>query len=480
MPYTKETLHLLPDKPGVYLMRGALGSIIYIGKAKSLKKRVRSYFQKKQHDSLKTQLLIQEIEVLDIVLLKSENEALIIESQLIKEFKPKFNILLKDDKQYPYLKIHSQLSIPRLEITRLKKDDGAQYFGPYSDVRLLRQTIDLLERTFKIRPCLIPEPNSKDYHRCLYSMIQRCSAPCRENKSLWEYQTAIKNIQNILLGHSKKILISLNQKMKKASQNLQYEQAANYRDTLHSLSKLLGTQKPRVQKFKRLSQSNIIEIKELQTALQLEVSPQTIEAFDISNFQGKEAVGSMICFKNGNPNKRFYRRFKIKTVHQINDFAMMQEVVYRRYHRLIKENTQFPDLILIDGGLGQLHAAHKSLALLNLNIPIMGLAKKYEEIYILNKSEPIRLAKNSPALFLIQRIRDEAHRFAVTFHQLLRDKKIKTSAIHDIPGIGPHKAIVLLQHLGSLHKIKTSSIKTLQKIPGIGPKQANLIYHYFH
>ncbi len=471
----------IPHKPGVYLMRGLSREIIYIGKAKSLKKRVSSYFQKNKNHPYKTAIMVDEITDIDFIAVKSETEALLLECRYIKEFQPKYNMMLKDDKQYPYLKITYQMPIPRLEITRMKKDDGGMYFGPFTDVTLLRQTVDLFEPIFKIRACTPAHPTEKDYKHCLYAKIGQCTAPCVGHISMPDYLQTFHDLSLLLNGRSHELFYILERRMKEYAQNLEYEKATKLRDTIKSLEALLGHQSKNMDQHRRLSKSHESEIQELQKVLQLSEAPLVIEAFDISNFQGREAVGSMVCFQEGNPDKRYYRRFQIKTIHVINDYEMMKEVVYRRYKRLLDENGSLPNLILIDGGLGHLHSALEMLNILKLDhIPTIGLAKKYEEIFTKHGSEPIVLPRNSPALHLIQRIRDEAHRFAITYHRQLRQKKIHTSMIHDIPGIGAEKAKLLLKHFGSLYQIKKATVEEIVQLPGFGQVQAHKIYSFLH
>ena len=462
-------------------MRGHNGSIIYIGKAKSLKKRVHTYFQNKSNHSYKTQLLLQDLHEIDTIVLKSESEALLLECQFIKEFKPKYNILLKDDKQYPYLKIHTQLEIPRLEMTRLKKDDGAEYFGPYTDVTLLKETVELFKKHFKIRSCTFPHPNEANYKRCLYSMIELCSAPCMNQISITEYRNAIKDITYILNGNAKKLFIKLTERMKILSLDLQYEKAAFLRDTIKTFSKLVGTQKPRIRNFRRLSQTKNEELRDLKRVLNMKIIPNKIEAFDVSNFGGQEAVGSMICFLKGNPDKRYYRRFKIKSISAIDDIGMIKEIIYRRYKRVLDNKNTLPDLILIDGGKAHLNAGLEIAQSLGIKqLAIIGLAKKYEEIFISSRKDPIILPTGSLALHLVQRIRDEAHRFAITYHKRLRDNKIKSTIISDIPHIGPNKTQTLIKHFGSLNSLKKASFEEIQKVPRFGLKTAQKVFVFFH
>lgn len=473
----EEKIKRIPQKPGIYLMRDELGQIIYVGKAIRLRSRVRSHFRVSPDTSPKERAMMEVVRDIDFIVLKSDEEALILECQYIKEFKPKYNVTYKDDKTYPFLKVTLNESFPRFLITRMKKPDGALYLGPYTDAQALRKTVEELQKIFKIRTCSLAEPGEADHKHCLYQMMKWCSAPCVEKISKGDYRQVIDNVCQVLLGRSKELILKMKKQMQRASQDLEFEKAGELRDRISALERIAGTRIHAIQKMRHISFHTQEEAKTLGQALGLERPPQRIEAFDISNFSGKEAVGSMVHFFDGRPDKRYYRRFRIRSVTGINDFAMMREVVLRRYRRLKEEGGVFPDLILIDGGKGQLSSAVQALQEAGTGfLPVIGLAKRYEEIYTPHGKRPIRLKKDSPALHLIQRIRDEAHRFAVTYHKKLREKKLKESILDDISGIGPAKKEALLKAFHSINRIKKASVDEILKVQGISSDLALKIY----
>ncbi|MBI1871146.1 MAG: excinuclease ABC subunit UvrC [Chlamydiae bacterium] len=482
--FIQDRIRKIPQGPGVYLMRGESGEIIYVGKANRLRSRIRSHFRDLKPNPPKAEAMIQAVHDIDFIPLRSEEEALILECQYIKEFKPKYNVTYRDDKNYPLLKVTLQEPFPRFIITRIRKPDGALYLGPYTDAAALRKTVEDLERIFRIRTCCPAQPGKKDYEHCLYQMMKWCSAPCVEKISKEEYRSSVESACQVLMGRSGDLIRDLNRQMENASLHLEFEKAAQIRDTLAALEKITGTRTRTIQKFKRIPGNKDHKDHEAETlaqALGLEKTPERIEAFDISNFAGKEAVGSMVHFFKGKPDKRFYRHFKIKGVVGIDDFAMMKEVVERRYRRLKEEGGLFPDLILIDGGKGQLSSARGVLQKIDLtSIPIIGLAKRYEEIYTPYGHEPIRLAHDSPALHLIQRVRDEAHRFAIAFHKRLREKKIRESILDDIPGLGQVSKENLLKTFGSLDKIRRASLDEIAQTEKISKRLAEKIYQFLH
>lgn len=476
----KDKIAKIPQRPGIYFMRDESGGVIYVGKAKRLRTRLRSHFSA-QHTSPMSQAMIASVRDIDFIPLRSEEEALLLECQYIKEFKPKFNISYRDDKSYPFLKVTLQEPFPRFIITRVKKPDGALYLGPYTDAAALRKTVETLERIFRIRTCSAAHPGKNEHDHCLYSKIEWCSAPCVEKISKEDYRAWVEKACEVLLGRSKELMHQMEGEMDKASKALEFERAAEIRDRLSALQEIVGTRVRMIQKFRRTSDHVTQEALELAEALGLDRVPQRIEAFDISNFSGKEAVGSMVHFHQGRPDKRFYRRFRIREVVGIDDFAMMREVVQRRYRRLKEEGGMFPDLILIDGGKGQLSSAHTMLDELDLaHIPVIGLTKRYEEIFTPFREEPIMLNRDSGALHLVQRIRDEAHRFAVTYHKKLRDQKLRESILDDIPGIGPATKKTLIQTFGSVKAIAKASLEEIEAVNGVSARLAQKIHEVFH
>lgn len=405
-----------PETSGVYLMKDHAGTIIYVGKAVNLRRRVQSYFRAPQGKMTKTDLLVQAIGSIDYVLTASEAEALILEASLIKRHQPKYNIELRDDKSYPYIIITDE-AFARIAVERLMAFDPAtlkklrvkKYYGPYVNPRLIREALTIIRKVFPFRTCTpLPAKACLDYH------IGLCTAPCIEQIDRVAYRKLINNVCWIFEGRKDRVYRNLKKEMEALTQQQAYEAAAKVRDQLRALGALYsGTSDINYYK----------EAEQLQRALGLERLPERIETFDISNTMGQQAVGSMVSFAYGKPDKRQYRRFRIKTVDGIDDFRMMAEVVRRRYTRLKKEQRLLPDLIVVDGGKGQLSAAVAELKILKIDVPIVSLAKREEEIFQPHKKNPVRLNKMSLGLQLLQRMRDEAHRFAITYHRSLRQKK---------------------------------------------------------
>ncbi len=573
----------LPNKPGVYIMRDSAGTIIYIGKAKSLVKRVKSYFREKL-DRPKTQILMSHFDSLEYIITNSEKEALILEANLIKKHRPRYNVQLKDDKRYPYVKITSE-KFPRLVITRNITKNGI-FYGPFTDVGSVKQTVKFLKSLFKIRTCR--NMNGP----CLNSQIDLCYAPCTGNISEEEYGEIINKIDLFFQGKYSAIIKNLKKEMADASLNEEYEKAAVIRDQIASIEEIMEKQfvelmdddldqdviavapgknevvviimpirngkivgrddflmsgsmyesssdilfafiqqyygynrhvpkqillaediddkelleewlsdlrgnKVHIKipqkgvklRLVKMAQKNAEIIKhqkkkmensllELKKYLKLEKLPRVIEGYDISNISGKFAVGSKVSFKDGKPNKKMYKHFKMETPGP-NDFAMMEELLTRRL-KLIDSDPE-PDLIVIDGGKGQLGMACGVLDDLNLNhIPIIGLAKEFEEIYLPNSKRPIIIPKNNKALHLLQQVRDESHRFAITYHRKLRSKNISESSLDDIAGIGQKRKINILKEFGTIDKVKEASIEELAKIDGMNKKTAENVYNYYH
>jgi excinuclease ABC subunit C len=422
-------LDLIPKLPGVYIMRDGIGDIIYIGKAKSLKDRLSSYFNADTNSKAATIIVV--MRKIDYILCTSEREALIVERQLIKKIKPYFNSVWKDDKSYPYIKFSIIEDFPRLTFTRKKIDDGSLYFGPYPQFSYIKKLLHWLVKFFKIRPCKLnfiqlEIPEEKKVKSCIYYHMDMCYAPCMGNITPKDYKNKIKDVVLFLNGKFKKLEDEWQTCMFNLSDNMRYEEAKEIRDRLYAIESM----SERVM-ISEITQDEINEsvqradsISELRNALGLKNTPAIIEGFDNSNIQGTNAVASMVRFHNGIADKKNYRRFKIKTVEGADDFATMREVVFRRYSSLIRKNEKFPDLILIDGGKGQLGAAVSALEELQVNIPILSLAKKNEEIFFPTKDKALVLSKQSEALKLLQSVRDEAHRFAVAYHRHLRKKEL--------------------------------------------------------
>ena len=583
----QEKLSQLPRKPGVYLFKDNKGKTLYIGKAKVLTNRVRSYFHKSTNHSLKVNSLLRKVKDLEWIVTGSEVEALLTEANLIKEQMPHYNVLLRDDKSFPYIRITSE-PFSQVFITRKVIHDNSKYFGPFTDVIDLRRTLKVLHKIFPIRSCDYNLNNTTisagRYSVCLDYHIKKCQGPCEGLVTQKAYEEMIQNVIRFLHGQTSGIRKSLKERMESAANNMRYEEAATCRDQLQSVEKfakrqnkatasfddkdviaiandsndacgvvvrirggrIVGREKvfltgvldetmermvsdfirqfylithfvpgeivvparPKDEKTltnwleskrekrlkfivpqrgekarllritrqnadlllgeqlrKRERRKELIPamVSQLQEALNLAVPPRRIEAFDISNIQGKQPVGSMICFVDGKPKKSDYRKFKIKTVEGVDDFAMMREVVHRRYSRLKSEHASFPDLILIDGGKGQLSMAMSALQELGLSyIPVAALAKRLEEVFLPGHSDPQSVSKTSPGLILLRRIRDEAHRFAVSFHRQRRAKLITKSLFDDVKGVGPvtrKKLYDKFQNLESIAQASSSEIK---------------------
>ena len=573
----------LPKKPGVYIMRDANDEIIYIGKAKNLISRVRSYFREKL-DRPKTQILMSHFDSLEYIVTNSEKEALILEATLIKKHRPRYNVQLKDDKRYPYVKITNE-KYPRLIITRNITKNGI-YYGPFTDVTSVKKTVKFLKSLFKIRTCRNMDGP------CLNSQIDLCYAPCSGEISKEEYDEIINKIDLFFQGKYSVIVKNLKKEMAEAAENEQFEKAAVLRDQITSIEEIMEKQlvdfvdddldqdviaiapdenevvviimpirngkivgrddflmsgsqyesnseilfafiqqyygfnrhipkqillnepiddtelleewlsdlrgnkvyikvpmKGVKLRLVNMAQKNAEIIKhqkkamensliELKKYLKLDKLPRIIEGYDISNISGKFAVGSKVSFKDAKPNKKKYKRFKIETPGP-NDFAMMKELLTRRLKMI--DTDEEPDLIVIDGGKGQLGMACEVLDELNLaHIPIIGLAKEFEEIYIPNSKRPIIIPKNNKALHLLQQVRDESHRFAITYHRKLRSDNISESSLDDIPGIGKKRKINILKEFGTMDNVKNASVEELAKIKGMNEKVATNVYEYYH
>lgn len=469
----------LPHKPGVYLYKDRLGRVIYVGKARDLKKRVSQYFHpsKRLRADLKTRALIECICDLQTFIVRTEPEAILLEGRLIKEYRPKYNIDFRDDKRFLMVKVNLNEPFPRFTLTRIRKEDGARYFGPFAYPSALRRTLNLMKKLFHLRSCSPFRPTERDYRHCLDHIIKNCSAPCMAKISEEDYKKNVAAACDFLEGQSKEMLKKMEEEMQEAAEKLQFEKAAELRNMLDAIRQ---TTKPQ-RRFMRDIPSTIEtekDVVELGTILQLNAPPQHIECFDISNISTTHKVASMVSFRNGKPYKEGYRRYRISTVEGQDDFASMAEVVQRRYSRVLREGGRMPDLIVVDGGKGQLNSALQELLILGIkDQPIIGLAKQFEEIYKPYQSEPIRLPHSVGALKLLQRIRDEAHRFANAYHQLLMKKRVSESILDECEGISQKRKMALLCHFGSIEKIKKASIEELAQAPGISHKLAEQLFN---
>lgn len=577
----KETIASLPDSPGIYRYYNKEGELIYVGKAKSLKKRVSSYFNKQSQYNRKTEKLVSEINKIEFTLANTEFDALLLENNFIKQYQPKYNILLKDDKTFPYLCILKE-RFPRIIYTRKYIPKQGEYFGPYSSVVSMKSVLELVRQIYSIRTCnlLLSQENvdQKKFKVCLEFHIGNCKGPCEGLQNEADYLEDIKQARNILKGDLSIVEDELTHRMKSAAEALEFEKAAIYKHKLDLLEKfqtkslvvnrkltnidvititssltdayinymqikegsIIFSKNVEVKKKLEETDAEILSIvvhelratyrsnhPEVYTNIPLEVKsddfenvlpqigdkkklvdlslknalyqkrekeiskeelkgkknkvlhimqenlrllqyPKIIECFDNSNFQGTSPVASMVRFVDGKPDKKGYRHFNIKTVIGANDFASMKEIVGRRYKRIMEEQGEYPQLIIVDGGKGQLSSACEALQELGLygKIPIVGIAKRLEEIYYPEDNLPLLISKKSPALMLIQRIRDEAHRFAITFHRLKRSQNTFVTEIEEIPGIGKKTADKLLAHFKSVKKIKEASAEELTELVG--------------
>jgi excinuclease ABC subunit C len=466
-------------------MRDASGRIIYIGKARSLKKRVSNYFRpntlRRAHPKIRS--LITSIADFDILTVKSEAEALLTEGKLIKEYRPYYNTLWKDDKRFLMIRIDLQHPYPTITKCRIRKSDGAAYFGPYTSGSSVNAAIEFLRRKFGIRRCRPRVPDPETYRHCSDDLIANCSAPCIGKIDAAAYRHNIEEACAFLRGERMHLLHELRTAMKQAAEKQDYEQAAATRDLLLQLQEAVQ-EKARVRKSPTMRRNEAeAGLRELKEALNLPTLPRHIECFDISHISGTHAVASMVAAIDGQPRPARYRRFRIKTVEGIDDPRSMAEVVRRRYQRLLREEKPLPDLVMVDGGITQLRAAKRALKDIGLDhLPIVGLAKRYEEIVwdFRENGPPLLLEKHSPALQIVTRLRDEAHRFAITYHRELRRKRIRESVLDEIPGIGEQRKLALLRHFGSLRQLAKASVEEISAVPGIGAELAQLIHAELH
>lgn len=493
-------------------MRDRLNRVIYVGKARDLRKRLSSYFtpSRSRLANLKTRALIDSIWDFDLHLVRNEPEALLLEGRLIKEFRPRYNVSFRDDKRFLLVRIHPGEPFPRFSLTRLKKDDGARYFGPFAHSGALRTTINWLNKEFGLRVCRPLNPAEADYRHCSNDIIKNCSAPCIGRISREDYLKRINQACEFLEGRSKDLVAALQEEMAKAAAKLDFERAAELRDMIEDLSKTL---KP-TRTFERGARRKVVstidpmaDVQELQEALHLERPPLVMECFDIANIGTAHCVASMVRFKNGVPDNASYRRYRIRIVSGQNDFAAMSEVIRRRYSRILLEGRELmgddagishenpveamrrlereqadagqrpkhpkwvrlPDLVIVDGGKGQLSSATKELQRLGLyDLPIIGLAKEREEIFRPGEAEPLLLDHDTGALKLLQRIRDEAHRWANGYHQLLLARRVQESLLDDCPGVSQTRKQSLLKAFGSVSRLRKASVDQIAAVPGIG------------
>ncbi|MBP6600897.1 MAG: excinuclease ABC subunit UvrC [Verrucomicrobiales bacterium] len=512
----------VPHKPGVYLHRDRLGSIIYVGKARDLRKRLASYFtpSRQRMAEHKTRALIQSIWDFDYHEVRNETEALLLEGKLIKEYRPKYNIAFRDDKRFLLVKVHLEEPWPRFQLTRLKKEDGARYFGPFAHSSALRSTISWLNREFGLRNCRPMNPGEKDYQHCHDDVIKNCTAPCIGRISREDYLARVEKACDFLLGHSKDLIGSIEEEMQEAATALDFERAAELRDMIGNLRQtLLPTRQFKRRGVPGKAINPEADVVDLQEFLQLDRPPLVMECFDISNISSNHIVASMVRFRNGVPDNSNYRRYRIKTVTGQDDFASMAEVIRRRYSRILleardlvgeeeadvsQENpldvmrrledwvaaaaeeesegkkrkpfVRLPDLVIVDGGKGQLSMAVKELHRLGLHdLPVIGLAKQREEVFRPGQSDPLVIPHDQGALKLLQRIRDEAHRIANGYHQLLMKRRVEESILDDCPGISRGRKERLLEKFGSVSRLRKTNAEAMTSVSGIHKKLADEI-----
>jgi len=478
----KEKVRRLPDKPGVYLMKDRLGRILYVGKAKALKKRVSSYFTPSRAMTVhpKIRALIALIHDFDTIEVKSEPEALLLEGKLIKQWKPRYNTDFIDDKRFLLVRVDLGETLPRFRLTRLRKEDRSRYFGPFAHSGLLRKTLAQMRRQFGILLGDATPQRLPDGRWRLYDDVREELYAVENVVTPDAYRERVEAACAFLDGKSREWLETLRAEMAAAAEKQNFEQAAELRDIVFALEKTL--QKTR--KFERDRPFVITDeeaITELGRALGLDPAPRTLECFDISHISGTYCVASMVHFSEGRPDKALYRRFQIKSFIGNDDFRAMEEVVGRRYRRLAEEGRPFPDLVVIDGGRGQIGAALKAFLALDLTPPaLIGLAKKHETIIFSDARPPLNLPLNSPALHLLQRLRDEAHRFANTYNADLRSQKIRESVLDDFPGLGPVRRAALLERFGDIDRLRRASAEQLAQVDGFGGKLAAELHHFLH
>ncbi len=470
----KQKVRHLPDHPGVYLMKDRLGRIIYVGKANSLKKRVSSYFQPSRGQTLhpKIRALITMIADFDTIEVKSEPEALLLESRLIKQWKPKYNTDFTDDKRFLLVRVDPAEELPRFRLTRIKKYDHSRYFGPFVHGDLLRKTLAQMRRQSGIllsdaRPQKLPDGTWQ-----LYDDVRQDLSGFPNIVTVEDYRRRVETACDFLDGKSREWLETLRYEMQAAAEKQAFEKAAELRDVIFALEKTLE----KTRKFERarpVVRSGGNALAALGAALGLPAPPHTMECFDISHISGTFVVASMVRFTGGQPDKDHYRRFQIKSFIGNDDFRAMEEVVGRRYKRLRDEGKSFPSLLVVDGGRGQVGAALKAFIALDLDPPpLIGLAKKRETIVFPDGRAPLNLPIDHAGLQLLQRLRDEAHRFANTYNADLRSKKIRESLLDDLPGLGSVRRAALMAHFGSIDRLRAADIEKIRQVEGFGPKLA--------
>lgn len=479
----KEKVRALPSTPGVYLMRDRLGQVLYVGKAKNLKRRVSSYFQPSRRQRIEqpkiTQMvsLVYDFETIDT---RSEPEALLLEGRLLKQYKPKYNTDFVDDKRFLLVRVDHHLPLPRFTTVRFRKDDRSQYFGPFAHSGLLRRTLAEMRRRFGIllgdaHPVTLPDGRWKLYDDARAEIYGHANIVTEAT-----YRERVTQACVFLEGKSREWLGELKQEMATAAADQAYERAAELRDVIKALEKtLLKTRKFSRDPEKVYTATTDEAISDLQRALHLNEAPAAIECFDISHISGSFVVASMVRFTDGKPDKANYRRYRIRSFVGNDDFRAMEEVVGRRYRRLHEENRPYPELVVIDGGKGQVGAALRAFLAQGLPLPnLIGLAKRAETIIFPDERPPLNLPPNREALKLLMRVRDEAHRFANTFNADLRSKRMRETVLHDFRGLGAVRRQAVLDHFRNLDRVLAATPEELQEVDGIGPKLAAELHDF--
>ena len=474
----------IPNEPGVYLFRNAAGTVIYVGKAKSLRRRLSSYFQASRRATAdpKLRALIHSIDAWEYFTVRSESEALVLEDRLVKQYDPRYNVDLRDDKRYLHVVFDLDEKYPRLHLVRMRRDDNRLWFGPFPNAAVLRGLCEWLSRHYGLRTCKVPCPDAETAKHCMEVALGTCPCPCLGRIDAGEYRGRVEAVLGVFRGNYREVQAKLHAEMNQAAAGLDFETAARLRDIVDRLPEICD---PARRSFRNWSLQNTAGtpgpgLAELQAALMLPEPPAVIECLDMSHLGGTMAVGSVVCFRQGRPATADYRRFRIRSEDATDDTARMTEVVTRRYGRLQKEERPLPDLIVVDGGKPQLNAAVAALRTLGLgHLKIIALAKRLEEIFIPAETIPLLLPRDNPALKLLQAIRDEAHRFAVSYNRDLRRRRITESVLDEIPGIGPRRRLELMKAFGTDAKIRQAAPAVIvEKVPGIDPDLAAAVVEY--
>ena len=471
----KAILKTLPLRPGVYLMHDETGKVIYVGKAKKLKRRVSSYFNHKDFAIPRLRKLVSLVCDISFIRTETEAEAFIVESRLIKAIQPFFNVELKMGSRYPFIVVTSE-RFPRVLVTHTRPKTG-RVFGPYTSAGNMRGMIDMIRRFFPLRTCSMELKKDKIIRPCLMYDVGKCLGPCGGKCTEKEYNETVDDILLLLNGQTADLVSRLRSRMDKLAKDLKFEEAAKARDTIRNLWKF-SRQRLSVTLTDDLDEDTWTAMTRLRDLIGLPVVPWRIDGFDISHSSGHETYGVAVVFEQGYPNQSLYRRYAIRTVEGVDDFRSMRETVLRRYRGMIENQQPLPQLIMIDGGPEQLAFAREALAEVPVSIRTVALAKRDELIFTEPDKPPLRLDWNDPALRLLQRVRDESHRFAITTHRHKRISRLSRSSLEDVPGVGKHTAAVLLSTFGSVQRVASLTPEELQKAPGIGPKQAARIAAY--